>query len=276
MLKETVDEIALRRSYVFFKRLDGGGGVIADADFKSSEFVHAFISTINYVSRTRREEKTRLFADLFHGYYLNQRFDEDADIYEEHLKLLEELSYGEFQILIILHDLEQESTETDTTCWIKFLDKLESELHIGREDVPAALQRLTRTGLYETQRGFLTPNDNIDRGKLSPNFYSFLAAFKFDQINKDGYLGSDLQNNANNHCFRVGSLDVAKRRIDKNKRPTPHADEQPRALADVGQIAMFYFSSSKDDSVHSTPVRLDVVLSHVDGGNNPLGIVGVC
>lgn len=49
-----------------------------------------------------------------------------------------------------------------------------------REEIPAMLQRLTRTGLYGTKRGFLTPDDGIGRGRLTRNFYSFHAAIKID------------------------------------------------------------------------------------------------
>jgi DNA-binding MarR family transcriptional regulator len=179
-IETALDEIAKRRMHIFFEELSEGNISITEADALSREFLHAWMSSLNYAIRERREEKTRLFADLFRGYCQNGRFEEDADIYEENLKILADLSYREFQILCVLCRFERADPESRTDFWEEFFDSLESELKIERQEIPAILQRLSRTGLYEISRGFLSPNDGIDRGKLTHNFYAFLGALKLE------------------------------------------------------------------------------------------------
>ena len=172
------DEIARRRTHVFFEELSEGNTTLTEADLSNREFLHAWMCTFNYAIRERREDKIRLFADLFRNYCQNRCFDADSDIYEEHMKILQDLSYREFQILSILARFEHDYADSRDDFWSKFFDSLQDELTIQREEIPAMLQRLTRTGLYETKRGFLTPDDGMERGGLTPNFYSFLAAIK--------------------------------------------------------------------------------------------------
>jgi len=71
--------------------------------------------TFNYAIWERREDKIRLFADLFSNYCQNRCFDADADIYEEHMNILQDLSYREFQILSILARFEHEYAESAPT-----------------------------------------------------------------------------------------------------------------------------------------------------------------
>lgn len=181
-IETALDQIAKRRMHIFFEELSEGNISINEADALSREFLHAWMSSLNFAIRERREEKIRLFADLFRGYCQNGRFDKDADIYEENLKILADLSYREFQVLCVLCRFERADPESRKDFWEEFFDSLESELKIERQEIPAILQRLTRTGLYEIIRGFLSPNDGIDRGKLTPNFYSFLAASRTSTI----------------------------------------------------------------------------------------------
>lgn len=122
-----------------------------------------------------------------------QRFDEDADDYEDFSKILDDLSYREFQVLCILHGFENDPTyyrqvdkdwnklQIASLFWDDFLDALQNELNIAKDQVPGVLERLSRTGLYQTFVGSFIDYAG-DRGHLTPQCYSLLDATRLGEL----------------------------------------------------------------------------------------------
>jgi hypothetical protein len=160
----------------FLEELDAGEIELTEEDEQNYLMVHVFFSCWRYVGRTLRLEKIKLFARAFQNYCKTLAFEneETTEIYDEYLAILDDLSYREFQILCILCEFEKAIGEERRDFWSEFFDSLELKLHISRNEIPAMLQRLNRTGLYHDVEGFLSSSEGLVRGKLTPNFYVFL------------------------------------------------------------------------------------------------------
>ncbi len=104
------------------------------------------------------------------GYFKN------VDEYEEYLKILEELSLKEINILNILeryemkHPIREGENEGQQVnrFWASFTETLVNELKIPKQEIDARLMRLNRTGCYELLRTYVVGS----KGKLTPTYFS--------------------------------------------------------------------------------------------------------
>ena len=174
-----------RRLYVFADELTLLHLNPTEDEVKTRQFAEAFGATARRVLDTEREEKIRLFAKLFasyvsHGEYSSATFDE----FDEELSIVEEISYREFRLLLILHKYEvqrplmanENQVMRTAESWPAFRVEAASELDISEDVLDAMLQRLVRTGLYQIitgtyfdyhgNRGYLTPLFDGLLGKL--------------------------------------------------------------------------------------------------------------
>ncbi len=181
-----------QRLRAYFDELSGGDIDLTEDEIQKEGFLHAYFATVRAVSRTRRREKIRLFARLFMNYTEAGNFGEDnADIFDEALAILDDLSFREFQILLILHRFEPTSLshkdenpmELIGKNWDDFLSTIESELEIPSDHISGMLARLNRTGLYETITGSLTGYTGV-KGYLTPNFATFINALAMGSDNE--------------------------------------------------------------------------------------------
>lgn len=149
---------------------------------KSREFCEAIGATALRVLETAREEKIRLFARLFASYVRqNDCTAEGFDAFEEDLQILDDLSYREFQLLLVLrkHELQFPSTPNENEVqrtghyWDNFHSESTKLLGISDDELNPMLQRLVRTGLCQIITG--TYWDYLgNRGYLTPRFAKFL------------------------------------------------------------------------------------------------------
>jgi hypothetical protein len=154
----------------------------------NEDLIHVYFITTRAALDTRRRAKIRLFARLFANYVKGESVA-TGDAYEEMLAVLDDLSYREFQVLLILHRFETETPLEEqpdtapvvtklhraTRFWDDFVQAVESEAGIPSNAIPGALERLTRTGLYQTNRALVAGYPG-EKGNLTPNFATFLKA----------------------------------------------------------------------------------------------------
>jgi len=178
-LTTTIANIRAERLYFFFDELASRKAPLTDDEIKSEDFLHAFFATSKAALNTRQKDKIRLFARLLQNYASNL---EEFDEFEEQLSILDDLSYREFQVLLVLKHYEESypSTEEDDNrlqraerFWDQFQAECETELNITSHELNGLLTRLNRTGLYQTFVGGYLSYEG-DRGHLTPNFYKFI------------------------------------------------------------------------------------------------------
>lgn len=188
----------------FFERLPSVE--LTEEMMNNDEFIHAFMATAEAVSKTRNSEKIHRFAKIFTYYYLQpgkkSTTVEENDDYEEILAVLDDLSEREYMVLIALHLLESSSNlsasnklnplQTANVFWDQFLDEVERNLLIPKDEIPGVLARLNRTGLYKTFTGGFFDYTG-DQGCLTPNFKKFIAALnaKDGEYHPSGEVSSD-------------------------------------------------------------------------------------
>ncbi len=186
----TIDKIREKRARAFFDELDKHDLVLTEEQINTEDFLHAYFATMKMALNTRRQKKIRLFTRLFANYIQERSFD-NVDDYEDMLTVLDDLSYREFQILLILNRFEkrylpqkdQNPAQWIGQFWDEFLSSVESEIGIPIDQIPGILARLNRTGLYKTITGTYFDYSG-DQGHLTPNFATFLDAL--------GITGSDV------------------------------------------------------------------------------------
>ena len=162
-----------KRIITFFDEL-----ALLDIEFNpellvSEDFLHCCFATLKAAINTFQQEKIRKYANLLGTYTMSGNFA-DVDEIEEYLKILEELSLKEINILEILetheakHPIREDENEGQRVnrFWASFTETMVNELEIPREEIDARLMRLTRTGCYELLRTYVVGS----KGKLTPTY----------------------------------------------------------------------------------------------------------
>jgi DNA-binding MarR family transcriptional regulator len=149
-----------------------------EEEVRSREFMEGFIAAAARAENTTREEKIKLFARLFRSYWHEGIFTPEMfDQYEEELAIIDELSYREFILLLILDRWEQQHPlqsgmnrlQRAGTFWAEFEKEVAGTLGVDGVEVEAHLQRLSRTGLYQPITGaYLDYTGGL--GYISPRF----------------------------------------------------------------------------------------------------------
>lgn len=174
------ERIRSERQRELFDALDQGGIELTDELIEQEEFIHAFLATARAADRTRQRQKIRHFAQLLRA--LACRKDGlDVDEHEELLQVLEELSPREFASLVLLRQHEQavvrKNGETLPQWILHFWEgakhDLEQKLGIPSSELEGLLARLSRTGFYRREIGFLGEAEEI--GCTTPKFARFLS-----------------------------------------------------------------------------------------------------
>lgn len=145
---------------------------------ESEEFLHCFVAAATAAQRTAKREKIRLLASLLRNAVAG-RIPKVAT-FEERLCILDELSPRELEALAIISYFEDAHPPKDpgqlgstaAEYWSDLKGELSSRLSIPETEVTSFLQRLGRSGLYETLEGLW--GGNVERlGRLTPAFVAF-------------------------------------------------------------------------------------------------------
>lgn len=185
-LTSKIENMREERLRVFFKELAAGTRDLSEDTIQQEDFLHAYFATLKAAVNTRQKEKIGLFARLLSNAARMEQTG--SETYEEFLRILEDLSLRELHILSILKRLEDahpnlpkvmrdgELAETDlqraNRFWDDFEKAVESEVDIHPDELRAILNRLNRTGLYESIVGSYLGYGG-GKGKLTPLFEQF-------------------------------------------------------------------------------------------------------
>ena len=175
-----VNNLRADRLRIFFDELANGQIPLTIGVVNDSDFLHAYFCTIRAALNARREQKIRLFARLFRN--LDGPKDRiNFDDYEETLSILDELTLRELHALILLKQFELANSKQEgqnemrqaISFWPSFLQTLKVEIGIEDKLIPGFLERLNRTGLYQTfVGGFLDYTGDL--GHTTPYFEKFM------------------------------------------------------------------------------------------------------
>lgn len=182
-LTSKIENMREERLRVFFNELANGSQALTEELIQSEDFLHAYFSTLKAAVNTRRKEKIKLFARLLLTAAKEQHVS--GEKYEEFLNILDNLSIRELHILLILKHFEdthlsnfKANGESDNDLqlvnrfWEDFEVKVHKKCAVSPGELRAVLNRLNRTGLYETVIGMYLGYTG-GRGKLTPIFSEF-------------------------------------------------------------------------------------------------------
>jgi hypothetical protein len=173
-LTTILENIREERAREFFDELAEGAVPLTREIIESEDFLHAYFSAARAALNTRRREKIRYFARLLTSSITSSEIS-TIDEYEEYLSILDELSFRELGILVVLARYEKENFLQDDTdpiqrpnrFWDQFSSEVCTRFSITLEEFSSVLTRLNRTGLYRTIVG-MYPGYTGRMGKLTP------------------------------------------------------------------------------------------------------------
>lgn len=178
VLVQTIEKIRMERAQVYFDELASGDLVLNPSLLDSEDFLHCYALTTRLALNSRRREKIRMFARLLKN-SLSVAGDIDVDECEDFVKILDELSYREIQALNLLDEYsdvprndEQNDLQWINLFWDEFENRLYIQLGIPQEQVGDFMNRIARTGCYETLTGTYW-NYTGGKGKLTPTYRHF-------------------------------------------------------------------------------------------------------
>lgn len=104
-INNIITEIQSRRLRTFLDQAANGETQLTQEIIEKEDFLHNYFATVSAVINTRRIEKIRLFGNLFNkAVYTNTILNTDE--YEFFLKILDELTFIEIELLSSLDEFE--------------------------------------------------------------------------------------------------------------------------------------------------------------------------
>ena len=171
-----LEKIHIDKAREFFDELENGNVQLTQEIIESEEFLHCYFSTFKAALNSHRSEKIRYFARLLTSSITLSEIS-TIDEYEEYLSILDDLSFRELELLIVLSRYEKEYFLQDdknplqraNRFWDQFSSEVCSKFSISDGELDGMLARLNRTGLYKTIIGTYA-GYNGGRGELTPMY----------------------------------------------------------------------------------------------------------
>lgn len=186
-IHETIEKMRIDRLRAFYTQLEFGKIELTEEIIQNEEFLHCYFSTIKCVLNTSRKEKIELFGKLFNK-SIKASLIFDTDNYEYFLKILDELSLVEIQILNLLDRLESQTNPEDrlrnhilranVEIWKEFRVEMKSQFNIEDNLLDETLIRIERTGCLYIPR--ITSNDLRPYAAMTTEIYRKLKELIFE------------------------------------------------------------------------------------------------
>lgn len=152
-----IENIRTKRAKIFFDELGNGTVQLTQENIESEDFLHCYFSTLKAASNSHRREKISYFARLLTSSITLSEIS-TIDEYEEYLSILDDLSFRELDLLIVLSRYEKEyflqgdknPLQRANRFWDQFSSEVCSKFSISNGELDGMLARLNRTGLYKT------------------------------------------------------------------------------------------------------------------------------
>lgn len=163
-IEQTLSYIQKNRRETFLNELAKGQELLTENKIQTEEFIHSLMIVYKAAINTYQREKIRRFARLL----LNTVAKEElaSDKFESFVKILDDLSETELNILETLRKLEIEhppqpieSSKNDglenmlqraSRFWLEFENQVWKHSPMSQGEFQSHLSRLNRTGLYRT------------------------------------------------------------------------------------------------------------------------------
>lgn len=161
-----VTKMVASRLHSFYEELNNGDFELTEEIIENEEFLHSYFSVVNYVARSKSDEKSKQFAKIIKGLYKNEI---NVDQFEDYTSIFNELSEREFAILCIKLKHEQKEVSVPQLLraempisdpyngtmmhWPNFIKEVESILEISDDELSSFLIRIQRTGCYKIHFG---------------------------------------------------------------------------------------------------------------------------
>ena len=175
-----VSRIRKERLRTFFDELATANAIDNPELVDEEDFVHCFLTTLQFALNTRRREKIRMFGRLLKCSVLPDSGLSDSDEYEDFLAILDELTYREIRALSILNEfggVNREENQNDMqwtmTFWDDFCRRLSDELPLPIDEVADFMKRIGRTGCFQELIGYYSARPGV--GKLTPTYLRLLS-----------------------------------------------------------------------------------------------------
>ena len=187
ILSKKMKKIEEKRIKDLFDNLSKGEHRLTPELISSDEFLHCFFITYEATLKTNRSEKISAFAKLLISCTTEKI--SNIDEFEDYFKIIEELSWREIKILIILNEFEEPKRNTYTkpdeidgyniaeSFWNEFIKKASLEANIPENELRGMLMRLARSGCYEifTLGGFGGASNTNNIGQTTHLFKKLKA-----------------------------------------------------------------------------------------------------
>ena len=177
LLDGIVKKMKARRYKILFDAIKAGEIELSENIIESDDFLSSFFTTIEYVDRTRSDEKIKRFAKIFIQIAEKKiTYNE----FEDYTSIFNELTDREFAILCIKYNHEQrflpEVGETEFKSnynvlnpkqvtdlyWNDFKAEAILATNIDPNEFSPMLERLQRTGCYLVHKGYYDSGKEAD------------------------------------------------------------------------------------------------------------------
>lgn len=175
-----VGRIREERLQTFFDELATANAIDNPDLVDEEDFVHCFLTTLQFAVNTRRREKIRMFGRLLKSSVSPDSGLSDGDEYEDFLSILDELTYREIRALSILNEFSgtireesQNEMQWTMTFWEDFCQRLSDDLPLPIDEVADFMKRLGRTGCFHELIGYYDTRPGV--GTLTPTYLRLLS-----------------------------------------------------------------------------------------------------
>lgn len=139
---------------IIFDKLNGSEYLLTEADIYNNDFLYAYFSTVNYVLRSKTDEKASRFASILKGVFSKEI---TIDQFEDYTFTLNQLTDREFLVLSIKLKYENihksnnnlNSQIKSDVYWDKFMAEVSEILNTDNDSIILIIKLASMKGCYD-------------------------------------------------------------------------------------------------------------------------------